>query len=399
MKIKCDLLDLTTIIILLWYINPMSMDYYNWTIFAVLAIIWIFLAASYDFEGFSRHVCNRQMLFYGFFIVVLFCYALVDHTPFYLQSLSVPFAFLVGQFYLLERDVQSQKRVMRFANLYIFIITINTIIKLVANPNISRYLAGGNSELTRNLITPFVGGFSFVYISVLFSVNAFANLLMKEENRKQYKVLNIFQFVAGIVFIVLAQYLTAMILLALGCLIVLLLSPAKEKYKILGVLIVIAGAGTLVFGVLPEILHYLASLFPSGQVQDHLNELALTVQLGKGSANDLTRVQIFEKTIDLFLSNPLFGAGYSHNHQEFIDMFAQYGIVGGIPYFAAMFSMINKTCRDFRYSNYRMSVIISMIIFIALLFLNSAGDGVIYMSLFLIIPVRTIISSLDKQSL
>jgi len=399
MKIKIDLLDITTIIILLWYINPMSMDYYNWTIFAVIAVIWIFLAVSYNNEGFNGHVCNRQMLLYGFFIMVLFFYALTDHAPFYLQSLSIPFAFLVGQFYLLERDMQSRKNVMRFANLYIFIITINTIIQLISNPNISRYLAGGNSELTRGLITPFTGGFSFVYISVLFSVNAFANLLIKEGDSKQYRILNVFQFVAGIVFIILAQYLTAMILLAIGCLIVLLISPTKTKYKILGFLIVIAGVGALVFGVIPEILHYLASLFPSGQVQDHLNELALAVQLGKGGANELTRVQIFEKTLDLFLSNPVFGAGYSHNHQEFFDMFAQYGIVGGVPYFVAMFSMIKKTCSDFRYSNYKMAVIIPMITFIVFLFLNSAGDGVIYMSLFLIIPARTAISSLDNQGL
>ena len=399
MKSRINILDMITTIILLWYINPMSMDFYNWNYFAVLAFIWVVAAAIENSKALIESIINLPIMCYCLFLSVLLIYSSVGHSPFYFQSLSVPFAYVVGFYYIKHRSRENLRTVLAFGSIYIFIITINTMLKLYTNPNISRYLAGGNSEITRELATPFTGGFTFVYATLLLSINAFSIFLTSNKGKsKAYKVFNIVQLLLGTVLILMAQYMTALILLFVGYWLVILYSPTSNKIKIFSFFAMIAILVILMFGLLPGILENIAMFFPpeGGAVQEHLLELASVVRYGKSSAGSLARVKIFRASFGLFYHSPIFGAGYSRNHQEFIDFFARYGVVGALPYFGAMFMMSRRIIGLFDKSIYRMSVIIPYIIFALYLFLDTATDGLFYIVLFFLIAAPAII--IDKPA-
>lgn len=214
-----------------------------------------------------------------------------------------------------------------------------------------------------------IGSFGFVYM-VMLSIIGIVGLLKanSSELKIRAKVLLIVMGVVGVKCVVDSTFTTAILLLVLGVILVFSLSDRSPVRNFLICLIAIPG----VFLMTDVLGRFLSSLqMESADVTVRLNELGALLQ-GEGSGDNIaSRLKYFKHSIDAFLESPLLGYNFAINplerigsHSEWIDIFAIYGLIGGIPLLCSIIIKLKNTramAKEFRLPYYGLLTLIFVI--------------------------------------
>ena len=206
------------------------------------------------------------------------------------------------------------------------------------------------------------------------------------------------------VFILMSQYVTASILLAIGSVFVVL----KNNSMLRNVFLICVCACLLLVLYYPQGivdgLFAVSDWFPQNTFQNsrmrQLGEVVSgTISQGviasKTAAGSIHRIDLYRITLDTIRENPMWGAGNMSiqsigGHATFLDMIAKYGVIcGGVYFFTKIFCLF-KIIRAIP-AQYRYYYRIVGILYISLGFLNAINDMMISMIVFLAIPYLFII--------
>ena len=205
-------------------------------------------------------------------------------------------------------------------------VIVSTWIYLVDNPDATRHWDGSDEIAAKD-----IGGYYFVY-AVPIIISAISIIMLQHKGWVRFFSLAL--VVAGIIFLVDAQYTLAILIAIIGVLIQVyrhIKSTLNKALFILGCLIV------SVF--LPQILAYFIRIIPSYQVATRLSEIrAFLTGQGAGGYNLSSRLTLYGDSINAFLSSPFIGNRQLDfdGHSTFLTVLSDTGILGGIPFYALL---------------------------------------------------------------
>ncbi|MBO4693994.1 MAG: hypothetical protein J5659_06375 [Clostridia bacterium] len=231
---------------------------------------------------------------------------------------------------------------------------ITTIVGLIQFPFAARTLATiSESDDPENIKYAWhnIGGYDFIYTSVLLYP-----VIILSYKLKKIK-LPVFLIIATALFalIVLSEYATALILFLLSSLLYLVgKNIGARQLLMLGVLFFLVIF--FLWPIISNLFLWLADIFNSDVLKERLTALAGGITGLENSESK--RIELYEKSIQGFLSSPIFGKMMgsemlSGGHSFILDSLANYGIIGGAALFFAyktiykcFFKPFNN-CKDF----------------------------------------------------
>lgn len=182
-----------------------------------------------------------------------------------------------------------------------------------------------------------VGGFSLIYFSVIYIailLPIFKNF--KLINKKSITIILLagVNIVLSSIVIIKAQYSTALILLFFVYACWFMIGNKLNYTKIItGFFAMLIGYVVWLFKI--DLLLFLSTILEGPNYQMKITDIIYSLQGNSvGTVDD--RIERYIRSIDLFISNPIFGT-ISRNdigkHSQFLDNFAQYGLIIGSLFF------------------------------------------------------------------
>lgn len=207
---------------------------------------------------------------------------------------------------------------------------VTTIIGCMVFPNASRILATGNTSITGTSLTYDIfniGGYGFVYSTVLMYP-----LVILAFKAKKLHIIPTVAITALLYYMVIqTEYTFALLLLMLSTLLFFVkrnISIKRFILLMLGFFVVV-----LIFRVtIAALFSYIGNLLGNQTMVDKINAAFLGTDAVDNFDDD--RGALYMKSLNLFLSQPLFGSllGGSKNvggHSFLLDALGTYGLVGG----------------------------------------------------------------------
>ncbi len=302
--------------------------------------------------------------------------------------------FLITYYYNLPSNRDKTESIILWSIIFILIQAIYNILGAYNHPELLKALAGSKSNIDAiwNLKLGIAGygtiysyaiiGPSFVYISLKNKSNAF-------------KLRKIMLFTTGIISIICVYsytYTTAIVL----CTIILILFLLLINKKI-GLILL---AATLIsISIIDNIFLYIINSVENISVSERLATI-YNVVFGSGDLSDessLTRLRLYDLSLNTFLSNPILGVGgfYGHSsvilpkgiggHSEWLDFLARYGIFGLSLLLIPLFSLINLIQNTLKHVDNKFYIYIILYIFI-LGFINTTASNSLIFTIIFIIP-------------
>ncbi|WP_283641115.1 O-antigen ligase family protein [Mesonia mobilis] len=308
--------DFELILILAWLSIPF-LAYNNIArLFFLVGLIVFFL--KYKQKGKSNFLL--QILFYVFytFIINLFFSNgsfLFRHLQFYIFLICIYLSYVVFDF------SQDKKQQIIFIILFFNFIAIVGSLLVLADQNDAARVLAKSSEEAIELSEKGAGGYGLVYLNVLIMPILF-----------HLKIIVYINILCGLVFIFLANYLIAVILVLLQFLFYFLLKANFLKKILLLILML------LIFVVFLNFLNFFDEITYSLVSQNSLRYKQQDIfNILKGESAEFNtvggRLERYLRSFLLFLENPLVGTLKFDDigkHSNIIDQFAQYGLVVGI---------------------------------------------------------------------
>lgn len=233
-------------------------------------------------------------------------------------------------------DEKQKKIILWLCSLILIYVSISTLIELAINPLITRRsdFATNNEDYQSDNV---VGGYYFVY-GVTFICLLCAHLTIIARNRKERLIFFILSLFFGY-FLIKAQFSIAMIttLIAVEYLLI--------KYTRPWISIAVFFASIIAIFILPSILSSLISVSSTDLLVERLSEIQTTVttkSLSEGG--DMAgRFGLYGNLIKAFFESPIWGhrtLGFD-GHSTYLSIWADLGIIGGIPLFNLLFKTRN----------------------------------------------------------
>ena len=280
---------------------------------------------------------------------------------------------------------------------------IYSIVLYVINPKFAR-LAAADKSLTTGII---YGGYPFSIGSALLCVYIFGVIWGKRYafSRKTNALL-IICCAALLAVIILTESTTTTLCTIIGILASIFLNDRgrKTRYKILKIAffcVVIFITFVLINSNLEAIYSWLG--YHSDQLFFYrLKEIVSAFFFDDQTRHFAKRTDTLSESFNTFLNNPIFGVGYKYgnvtsigraqygigNHSELFDSFAQFGIIGAIPFLMSYYCAV-KSCAS-RYVGLIISLIMLMI-FNPFFYFDSN------LVVFLIIPLSEFVLIKDEE--
>lgn len=239
------------------------------------------------------------------------------------------------------RDVSYYRNIILIA---FAITTITTCVGLIRYPFAARVLATIESANDVDAILynwQNIGGYEFVYMAVLL----YPLLILAYKRKKIGLIPTIVSVITLFFMVILSEYTTALLLLMITSLLFLVRRNLTSKDILVFLLFSIICMFVL-DSVLSDFLQWVGSLTGSETMIERLNSLAEgKIGLEQSESN---RIFLYERSIQTFFSNPLFGTmlkggGSVGGHSFILDTIGVYGICGGI----LLFFMYRKIYRLF----------------------------------------------------
>lgn len=323
-------------LILLVSISPYQQFISKWIIIA-LAGSWLLLTAAVDFGGlyYSFIGTNGKHMIIYLWVLYRALVSLLGHAQFATETLML--VFCLQMFWYYSDKVKILKRQVMLMLAYYALITINSIVKLSQNSQISRLLAGASYEHAGL----FMAGYMTIYSAVFILAAGILFWLTTPQLSRTNRLMILFCIVLGTLMLVLAQYTIALLLYALLCLLLFLIyAPTTVRAKtIVSVVLILIATYYFLLPIFEDLLVMSSSsrlkmlFYRLDQVTSYL--------LAPGNNTDSLGVRptLYGNSLSTFLANPLWGIG-SHiknslivgEHSEIFDLLARFGLVGFICY-------------------------------------------------------------------
>ena len=337
---------------------------------------------------FNRHQQNVQfdikavLSFLCFILVYILGIGNLDDSTsiFSVAFFSVAVVYAFGVVY----NSKNLKMLKFIWVVFLVSITITVVLSvrvLIENPGASRVLASsaferyGASEYRKQGL----GGFGLTYSLVFF-----IPLLIYWINHAKKKAFAIALLILTSINILLSGYTTAFLLIVLALCLYIFFKLNSYQKTFLVIFLVFFVIFQKYF--LPDFLYYLSELFGSKQMAEHLVEIA-DILAGEASLFDLGRVDLLEKSWEMFLTNPLFGGKFvSENfeiggHSTFMDILGTNGLLGFVPYCLFLYFFHKQVKTQIKNPLTQRIWVIETILFFALQVLNPimANYEIVYM--------------------
>lgn len=390
-----------------WLINPVSENIY---VLAMMMIIWMGIAYLRGSRSLSIVFLKKWYAWVYLWILIMFLYSCVGHTTFSLSYVMYLFCFGVGAYYIVNNDIRAAKVISVFCIVYFLIMAVVTLNAYSVVPGLSRILANGDKAVVierggGDFITPFVAGYGAIYgYAELAIVMLFA--VFKNVNNRFLKTILLGGAVFLIYVVVKAEYLFAVLLILMGLVFLLISKMTSPPKKV--VLTCVFLFAMLIFLLCGQyIFLWLADTINISNFSIRLREIAMLFG-GNGYASGTDageRLLLYGISISNFLEAPIFGKGTGvlfqtfGNHSTILDVFAKYGLVGGISLLIFYINPMRNISLKFSDSNKKgYSILIGIIGVQALI--NVADTRVNYALVYIVCPLLlywTEFVSVDKK--
>lgn len=346
----------------LLYIWPMIFALLNYYFVRVIsgtalcAVYYVCLVLTYCCYGNFRLELPQNTVFMLIFLFVYGVVSIISGEYVLIYS----FVFLLPIVLLSRKSVEIEEKCFRrcfiAVSLLAFLITMVLTLKtLIQYPGAARVLASNTFaqyglDRYRRMGT---GGFDFIYSLVLLAPVCLAVIL---RTKRTVRLLTVAFLALVVLNILLSGYTTAILLLVLTP--VLFLCMANKRSIVIGIALI--PVALWVFQAyraeFANLLYDLAEQFGSKAVEGHIIELA-DILAQKSSVDELARVEHYKKSVDAFLSSPLFGvymtsgAGAVSGHSTLLDLLGGGGLLCFAPYaafLAAYYSYVRHRLCDRR---------------------------------------------------
>jgi len=307
--------------------------------------------------GFNNKIFNQFNLLKGnynlIFYLIFFCISIVSIFYSINQSVAIIAVSKIGIFLttlliLSQLKINADKLLIFISHLFTFFLLLEILSSLYGYFEIIQ-VTDFVSSMSQDFLKGIAGNKNITAASIAFKI-PFAYILIKHYNNLIYKAIIIviitFSFFNLILLSARAIYLSYF--LSIIFLIISLIIVYFKKSKILKIL------NTIVLFILPIvfsfILYKLSNTDKTINVGSRINSI---VSVSNSDVSASTRIRYYQKGLEYFLENPIFGPGIGNwqllsikldaeniesyivpyvAHNDFIEVFAEIGIFGGLSY-------------------------------------------------------------------
>lgn len=321
-------------------------------------ILGFLLAATWTSTAFLIHPPKKLSVDAAFMILFLVCVScslilrgrVYGEYAFYYATSMMALFFL--PYYMMRFYVKGEqtKFLGKLAACAIFCMAIGAFMSsyyTYIDPNIMKTISQAKDTELVEYRKLGIGSFGFVYMLVFCVISLFGALRNKALGNKRSTLLVIAFLIVGIKCIVDSTFTTALLLTVIGVLLVLISDKNNRKYNHIAYISLF-----ILFVFISQLLgNFLANVtLKSSDVTIRLNEIG-NLLLGEETGENVgSRWDYMQKSLNCFWEYPLFGYNMQAKpqitmggHSEWVDLFAVYGLVGGLPLLATVIYKLNET--------------------------------------------------------
>lgn len=209
------------------------------------------------------------------------------------------------------------------------LITLNAYSSI---PNISRILANNENENVIIWSRQGIGGYGMIYSLVFYNIILLYMLI----NKKRKGILLFINYILSLITIILAGYSIALISIVLGSVLVIIVRKKRFESVVLAISIfLIAYFLFIVFQ--EEISSGLLNLTRGTMYEQKMADIIDSLYSESAQGTLESRTVLYEYSWQAFLNSPILGSVLAEKfvfggHSFFLDMFAKFGVLGGIPF-------------------------------------------------------------------
>lgn len=246
-------------------------------------------------------------------------------------------------------------------------------------PNISRILANNNNENVAKWSRQGIGGYGMIYSLVFYNIILLYLLI----NKKRNNILTVLNYILSLMTIILAGYSIALIAIMIGSSLIIIIRKKNFQNIILalGIFIIIY----IIFIVFREEIFSSLLNLTQGTMYEQKAIDIISSFYGDGAQGTLeSRTVLYEYSWKVFLNQPLIGTALSRNfmfggHSFFLDMFAKFGILGGIPFLYLILYFPIKCIQKNKEFSLSLAIVILIIFIGGLNNLSAAFAPIVYL--------------------
>ncbi len=275
-----------------------------------------------------------------------------DYELYYHVSMTALFflPYYMCKFYIDREEKKFLGQLAIVAIIFMILGCYTSIRYTMIDENIMKTISQGLDEEFIEYRKSGIGSFGFIYM-VMF---AFIGMIGLFKNGKLnvplwVKILLIITCGIGFSCLVASTFTTSLVLVTVGTVLVLI---TQRKSKTANVIIYISVfiAAFFTSQLVGNIL--ISTSFESSDVNTRMHEIGNLLLGNEAGENILSRAKYFNRSIKCFLQYPILGYNFefaptikSGAHSEWIDIFAVYGIVGGIPLLTTIIIKLKNTAK------------------------------------------------------
>lgn len=385
-------------IMLLWAYLPVLAVYQSSLFFQIPFLcamgLWI-LTALQQMTAKSRQACIILM---GSYMLIMYLYVILKYgnlTVLVSFRYILLFAFGVNGIYYIEQPDRSFAKKILLVSVSLIILTaITTFLVLMVDGNAARTLTSSSSSqaLTLAYKKLNVCSYGFIYgVVIIIPMLIFYSLPQKKLviNALIWSIIVFFTSV-----VIMSNFTTALMLLFVDFVLVLLIGRGqKSNFSFLISLVILVFVVPTIFVLF---LNFMSQMSESIYAQSKLESILGIISGQKSYASATSRHDLFMISLNSFSESPLWGIGawygsgspYIGQHAQFIDDLARYGLLGFIPLIGfVLYGMKSIYNASYGKHFYNKKVLISIIIFLALGFMNPIYDSDLLASVFIVVPM------------
>lgn len=404
---KCNLF--CALYLTAWNLFPLFSVHTNHGFFRLLygaiVAIWIITALI----NLKRETALIFVFLMFLFLLVPLIYLMIgrgDMRPSNLVNYLLLFGFgLNSSLYSELNDDRLDKLIVWASFLVISITCVTTIIGLFKYPDASRLLTSSSTDETTAffLREKNIGAYDFIY-GITICLIPF--IFFWKTSKKMAKLVLLPFLVLLIICVLISRFATAYLLLFISFLLLIIFYKKRRRIWpiVLIALVLLILAPFLLRFFLQALYNNTNSLLLKEKMQGILNVLDGKENIGETTS----RFSLVIRSCKSFITNPFFGVGgyYSTSanngvgqHCQFIDDFARFGILGGLPLLLFVVFSFAKINYGFRGHIINRKVVVPIILFVFLGFLNPIYVYGILTCFYLISPACCRINNRLEQNL
>ncbi len=321
----------------------------NYVSFGLLVLVIILYMGSKRWEvSLKNKICISIAIFMAFYLLTSLLS--FDANFFFVEYAYYAIAFSPAllTYAIISRNNNKAAITMLKISLFLWaLMTVYSIVLYSINPGIARRAASNQSLTTGSIF----GGYPFSIGSALLCVYLFSLIWGRQYDfTRIVKILIIAGCVLLLAVIILTQSTITTLCTIVGILVSIFLNDRGRytQYKLLKILLfcVVVFATYLVINHNLDSIHSWLNYHSNQLFYDRLREIVNAIFYGDQTSHFAKRSDTIIESLSTFLNNPVIGVGYKYgnvtsigkaqygigNHSEIFDAFAQYGIVGSLPF-------------------------------------------------------------------